>query len=108
MGGDAAEEQADLKNWWDQAACRPECCIAAEAQRANQEWKLHTREESQRGPAFVSHDSNNTILQLPLKLAPGKRRRQCCSQLCRATRTQHRRPPGSKFRCRPSRQSPPD
>lgn len=35
-------------------------------------------------------------------------RRQCCSQLCLATRTQHRRPPGSKFRCRPSRQSPPD
>lgn len=30
-----------------QVACRLECCIAAEAQRANQEWKLHTREESE-------------------------------------------------------------
>lgn len=30
-----------------QGACRLECCIAAEAQRANQEWKLHTREESE-------------------------------------------------------------
>lgn len=30
-----------------QVACRRECCIAAEAQRANQERKLHTREESQ-------------------------------------------------------------
>lgn len=30
-----------------QVACRLECCIAAEAQPANQEWKLHTREDSQ-------------------------------------------------------------
>lgn len=30
-----------------QVACRLECCIAAEAQRASQEWKLHTREECQ-------------------------------------------------------------
>lgn len=30
-----------------QVACRLECCIAAEAQPANQERKLHTREDSQ-------------------------------------------------------------
>lgn len=62
------------------------CSLRCQHSSKGEEGGVYWRRRRRRGRKR-RESANNVILF----------RRQCCSQLCLATRTQHRRPPGSKF-----------